>query len=456
MSAHATACSPPYATRSRSLHHESFHAEEVRAGCEQLEERSLLSALSPAQMRHAYGMDAVSFTANGQTVQGTGAGQTIAIIVADHNPFLTSELSTFDSAFGLPNPALNQVNLAGGQTNEGWAQEEAIDVEWSHVMAPGASIMVVEAASDGAPDLMNAVNFARQQPGVSVVSMSWGSSEFRGQRNYDQFFTTPAGHNGVTFVTASGDSGAKYGCAVAGDLAQRRGGRRHHAPGRCPGERHLRDSLVGQRRRTQLPSCPNRSTSVVFSRADGGRRPTLRSMEILIPACPSTSSVHRSGRATGSRSGAPVSRLSCLPASWPSPTRGECFCGGGTLDGPSQTLPYLYAASSSDFRDVTVGSNGYRATRGYDLVTGRGAPAGPTFVTDLASGVIVPVVTGSAKSKATKAKRAVVKPASPALAVSHGTTRSRAFAHLNPGVSSDRDARFHPSAMEAHHAGPRT
>ena len=54
--------------------------------------------------------------------------------------------------------------------------------------------------------------------GVVAVSMSWGSSEFYGQWNYDPILTTPAGHvggsglpGGITFVAASGDSGAWYG-----------------------------------------------------------------------------------------------------------------------------------------------------------------------------------------------------------------------------------------------------
>ena len=41
--------------------------------------------------------------------------------------------------------------------------------------------------------------------------MSWGTNEFWGQWNYDSLFTTPAGHAGVTYVAASGDSGAWYG-----------------------------------------------------------------------------------------------------------------------------------------------------------------------------------------------------------------------------------------------------
>ncbi len=110
--------------------------KSFRAWCEPLENRSLLSGLTPALVRQAYGMNAIEFSAGGQTIQGSGAGQTIAIVGAYHNPFVTNELYTFDSTYGLSNPALSQVDMAGAQTNYGWAQEEALDVEWSHVMAP--------------------------------------------------------------------------------------------------------------------------------------------------------------------------------------------------------------------------------------------------------------------------------------------------------------------------------
>src|SRR5260370_29507778 len=58
---------------------------------------------------------------------------------------------------------------------------------------------------------MAAVDFARRQPGVSVVSMSWGSRELAGEGGCDAVFTTPAGRPGVPFVAAAGDSGAAGG-----------------------------------------------------------------------------------------------------------------------------------------------------------------------------------------------------------------------------------------------------
>ena len=55
--------------------------------------------------------------------------------------------------------------------------EEALDVEWVHAMAPGAKIVLVEANSQSLADLMASAATAAAQPGVSVVSMSWGFPE---------------------------------------------------------------------------------------------------------------------------------------------------------------------------------------------------------------------------------------------------------------------------------------
>ena len=66
--------------------------------------------------------------------------------------------------------------------------------------------------------MLQAVNYARWQPGVSVVSMSWGSSEFAGEVNYDSDFTTPPDHAPVAFVASSGDQ--RPACLVAGSTRQ--------------------------------------------------------------------------------------------------------------------------------------------------------------------------------------------------------------------------------------------
>src|SRR5262249_35266774 len=77
---------------------------------------------------------------------------------------------------------------------------------------PGANIVVVEANSQSLSDLMAAVRTAAGLPGVSVVSMSWGLPEglvvtAQDEALYNTYLTTPTGHQGVTFVTSTGDYG---------------------------------------------------------------------------------------------------------------------------------------------------------------------------------------------------------------------------------------------------------
>ena len=97
---------------------------------------------TPYQIRHAYGFDTIRFTKGTSFVPGNGAGQTIAIIDPFDDPQIANDLATFDSAFGLPAPpSFRKVGQTGGpvptQTNEGWAAETSLDVEWAHALAPG-------------------------------------------------------------------------------------------------------------------------------------------------------------------------------------------------------------------------------------------------------------------------------------------------------------------------------
>src|SRR5438128_9024683 len=190
----------------------------VHLQLEELEARNLLSVFTPSQIGHASGFDKLSFA--NDRVRAEGSGQTIAIVEAFHDPKIASDLHYFDWIFGLPDPPkFTQVNQRGGSVftsvNAAWALETALDVEWAHAMAPRANILLVEADSANFNDLVTAINFARYQPGVVVVSMSWGSQEFSYESSYDAYFMTPAGHiggsglhGGITFVASSGDSGA--------------------------------------------------------------------------------------------------------------------------------------------------------------------------------------------------------------------------------------------------------
>jgi subtilisin-like proprotein convertase family protein len=66
--------------------------------------------------------------------------------------------------------------------------------------------------------------------------------------------------------------------------------------------------------------------------------------------------------------------------------QGRALANLPSLDGPTQTLPAIYALPQSDFHDITSGSNGdgQSAGPGYDLVTGIGTPIANLLVPNLA------------------------------------------------------------------------
>lgn len=147
-----------------------------------------------------------------------GGSRMIAIVDAYHYPTAASDFVTFSQQFGLPSgdacgtngnaACFTQVYATGSQpqSNCGWAQEAALDIEWAHAMAPKAQIVLVEAASNSFSDLFQAVNVASNMvanAGGGQVSMSWGGNEFSSEALYDSNFSTP----GVTYFASSGDTG---------------------------------------------------------------------------------------------------------------------------------------------------------------------------------------------------------------------------------------------------------
>jgi subtilase family serine protease len=159
------------------------------------------SAFTPTMIRHAYGFDSLA---------NQGAGQTIAIVDAYDDANIESDLATFSSEFELPdctseNGCFTKMYATGQQpaANAQWALETALDVEWAHAIAPQAKIVLIEANSYALSDLLVGVDLAVGR-GASVVSMSWTTAEFSAERSDDSHFMA----SGISFVAASGDSGA--------------------------------------------------------------------------------------------------------------------------------------------------------------------------------------------------------------------------------------------------------
>jgi subtilase family serine protease len=334
---------------------------------------------SPGQISRAYGFNQISF--NKGTVAGNGSGQTIAIVDAYNQPNIASDLQAFDAAFGLPNPPhFAIVNENGGgnlpAANASWGMEESLDVEWAHAMAPGANILLVEANSSSEGDLFAAVQYAASQPGVSVVSMSWGGSEFSSESYYDSIFTTPAGHQGVAFIASSGDSGAPASYPAVSPNVLAVGGTSLYLSGSgYSGESAWSGSTGGVSRYEAKPSYQQ------FAVSQSATQRT--SPDVSYNADPNTGmSVYDS---YGTPSAAPWLQVGGTSAGAPQwaalvaiADQGRALNGLGTLDSGTQLLPRLYQLPGSDFHDVTSGSStgnpNYSAGPGYDLVTGLGSP----------------------------------------------------------------------------------
>jgi subtilase family serine protease len=350
----------------------------LRPHFDRLDDRCLPSGLSPPQLAFAYGLSAVNFNTGGRITPATGAGQTIAIVDAFHDPFLASDLHTFDQAYRLADPLLMQVNQAGGATNGGWAGEEALDVEWAHALAPGARIVVVEARSDALPDLMAAVNTARNLPSVSAVSMSWGGGEMRNQTIYDAIFTTPAGHVGVTFLAASGDDGPGGGAewpASSPNVVGVGGTTLRLGPaGLAQGEVAWSGSSGGV---SLFEAEPSYQRGIQAT----GRRTTP---DVAFDADPFTGvAVYSTSPASGRAGWHTVGGTSLGAPAWAAivalADQGRALVGKGSLDGVSQALPALYALPSGDFHGVVSFFGGASTT-------GLGTPNGSMLVNALAFG----------------------------------------------------------------------
>jgi len=175
----------------------------------------------PAQLTKAYNLDSL------HAAGISGFGRTIVIVDAFGSPTIRNDLQVFDQTFGLPEPpSLTIIQPAGpvpafDPTNSdmvGWATETTLDVEWAHVFAPGANILLVETpvseteGVQGFPEIVTAENFVIDNELGDVISQSFGATEETFPSPASIFglrssFKNAADHK-VTVLGASGDTGA--------------------------------------------------------------------------------------------------------------------------------------------------------------------------------------------------------------------------------------------------------
>jgi subtilase family serine protease len=180
-----------------------------------------IACYGPGQFEQAYNMKPL------YRAGLTGQGKTIVIVDSFGSPTVQSDLATFDQAYGLPAPpSLRIIQPAGpvppfDPTNSdmvGWAEETSLDMEYSHAMAPGANILLVETpvseteGTVGFPQIVKAENFVINHNLGDVISQSFGATEETFPSAQSIFalrgaFLNAAAHD-VTVLGASGDGGA--------------------------------------------------------------------------------------------------------------------------------------------------------------------------------------------------------------------------------------------------------
>lgn len=375
------------------------------------------SVFTPAQIKQAYGFAALPAPSASNKMAYQGSGQIIIILDAYHNATADVDLNTFSAKFGLPactlipntykaGAPINTLvtkpkagddcsfqvlyaNSAGGQAanppvvNAGWATEIALDVQWAHAMAPRAKIVLVEAASAGGNDLMNAMLFAGKLGG-SVVSMSFGASEFSSGPSYDWIMTGA----GITWVAASGDygNGASWPSTSQNVLAVGGTALNNVSP---RAESAWSGSGGG---RTQFVPMPAWQSAVNIP----GNTATAKHRgvpDVAYDASPSSGFyVYMSGKGYlsvgGTSAGSPQVAALVAIVDGVRAFNGKAPFGG---TGFQQAL-YSLAANADNYKsvflDVTSGNNGScgaacTAAVGYDLVTGLGTPNVPALISAL-------------------------------------------------------------------------
>jgi subtilase family serine protease len=179
-----------------------------------------------AQVRSAYGLNKVALT---------GKGATVGVVDAFASPTITQDVNEWSRRQGIPGLGagqLDQVALPGMSSlpevnivlpildGQGWQEEESLDVEAVHGIAPGANIVYYSALNGfglnvgpyevGLEPLIVALGEAVESDKVQVVSDSWGGANDAPTPGDDlilNLITDEAAAEGITIDFSSGDSG---------------------------------------------------------------------------------------------------------------------------------------------------------------------------------------------------------------------------------------------------------
>src|SRR5271167_2495652 len=241
---------------------------------------------------------------------------------------------------------------------------------------------------------MASVATAASQPGVSVVSMSWGFAEGQAvfasvEATYDHVFTTP----GVTFVASTGDYGAadpEYPAyspnvvAVGGTSLTLNGDGSYNSETGWGYNSTSVGAFIGSGGGISLYEPEPAYQQGVQST---GRRTTP---DVSLVADPATGAwIADPYNLDPSNPFEIVGGTSLSAPAWAGllalVNQGRTSASESILNStdPTETQQALYLLPQSDYNAIASGNNGYTAGSGYNLVTGLGTPVANLLVPDL-------------------------------------------------------------------------
>ena len=168
----------------------------------------------PAQLRSAHSLSGAA----------TGAGVTVAVVDAYDSATIANDATTYFAKNDPSNPFSNadfrQIDAVPFDDQaecaaSGWLDEQAIDVESVHGMAPNAHITYV-GAQDCVNGLFDAEQLVIDNGLANVVTNSWGDGagdlldDSATKTAYDDLFML-ADSTGMTVLFSSGDDGDNFG-----------------------------------------------------------------------------------------------------------------------------------------------------------------------------------------------------------------------------------------------------
>jgi subtilase family serine protease len=162
---------------------------------------------TPAQIQAAYGLPAL------YNKGLNGAGQTIAIVDWCGSPTITGDANAFSAKYGLPaltSSNFTIVNYPGQSLCAAPDPEINLDVEWSHAIAPGASIVLMVPQSSEYQDIDASWLYIVENGVSTIVSNSYGSLEAYTPQAVlltQNAILEAAAAVGVSFQFSTGDDG---------------------------------------------------------------------------------------------------------------------------------------------------------------------------------------------------------------------------------------------------------